>query len=252
MLVRCALSCGPSAALPPSPRQPTDHNDTMLVAILAVVAAYLIGAIPFGYLIARWRGVDIFAHGSGNIGATNVGRVLGRPFGVVVFLLDFAKGAIPAWIARTLSLEPDSRLMNLLGSDGLPVLCGLAAFLGHLYPIYLRFRGGKGVATGAGVISVLLTIPAVGALAVWLATVAATRYVSLASMVAVVALCALRLILTPDPFAPQNRTLTTFCFVAAILVFIRHRTNITRLLGGTENRLGDSKTTSTTSQSHPG
>src|SRR5919108_3389524 len=103
-----------------------------------ILFSYLIGAVPFGYAVARWRGVDILRQGSGNIGATNVGRVLGRRFGILVFLLDFAKGAVPVLAAMRLSAETGSG--DVLGPDGLPVLAGLAAFLGHLFPVYLRFR----------------------------------------------------------------------------------------------------------------
>src|SRR5262249_30565815 len=112
--------------------------------------------------------------------------------------------------------------------------------LGHLFPIYLRFRGGKGVATGAGVVAVLFPGPSVGALFTWVAVVCLTRFVSLASLAAVSVLCALRLILTTEPFAPDQRILTVFCFVAAGLVFVRHRANINRLLHGNENRLQES------------
>ncbi len=115
-----------------------------LLAALTVLISYLIGAIPFGYLIARWRGVDIFQAGSGNVGATNVGRVLGWRLGILVFVLDFAKGALPTGAA------------SIAGGQWLPVLAGLSAVVGHLFPIFLRFHGGKGVATGAGVVAVLL------------------------------------------------------------------------------------------------
>src|SRR5438034_5066467 len=117
---------------------------TSLAASLIFLVSYFLGAIPFGYLVARWRGVNIFQQGSGNIGATNVGRVLGRRFGVLVFLLDFAKGALPALAAPHLAPADGSSPVTpeLLG-----VVAGLAAFLGHLFPVWLRFRGGKGVAT---------------------------------------------------------------------------------------------------------
>jgi acyl-phosphate glycerol 3-phosphate acyltransferase len=206
------------------------------VPVLTVVAAYLIGAIPFGYLVARGRGVNLFEHGSGNIGATNVGRVLGRRLGLAVFILDFAKGAVPALVASWL------RVGTAMGGEDLGVAAGLAALLGHLFPIYLRFRGGKGVATGAGVVAVLLPGPALGALFTWVALVAATRYVSLASLGAAVALCGFRLMLTPQPLEPGRRILTSFCLVAMALVFLRHRANLTRLLAGTENRLTDTPT----------
>src|SRR5829696_5575778 len=118
--------------------------------VTCALAAYLVGAVPFGYLVARSRGVDIFAAGSGNIGATNVGRVLGRKFGLLAFALDFLKGVVPALAATLLSrqVKPD------LPADTLGVTAGVMAFLGHLFPVYLRFRGGKGVATGAGVVVV--------------------------------------------------------------------------------------------------
>lgn len=201
---------------------------TLFIAIVA--GCYLLGAIPFGYLVARSRGVDILATGSGNIGATNVGRVLGRRFGIAVFLLDFAKGAGPVAVARWLSEATD---------DLVPVVAGLAAFLGHLFPIYLHFRGGKGVATATGAVAVLLPGPTSGAFIVWLAVVCITRYVSLASLTAAATLCALRVGLAPEPLAPGRRILTAFCFLAAALVFLRHATNVGRLLSGTENRLRD-------------
>src|ERR1700730_13077142 len=120
--------------------------------IITVLAGYGIGAIPFGYLIGRWRGVDIFQHGSGNIGATNVGRVLGKRFGILVFVLDFAKGAVPValalWVQQWTAHDKTTFYVGAF-YKGLPVWTGLAAFLGHLFPIFIRFRGGKGVATGA-------------------------------------------------------------------------------------------------------
>jgi glycerol-3-phosphate acyltransferase PlsY len=201
--------------------------------VLTVLLSYLVGAIPFGYLIARWRGVDIRTQGSGNIGATNVGRVLGQPFGILVFLLDFAKGAVPVLAAQrwtaTHALE--------LPADSLPAAAGLAVFLGHLYPIYLRFRGGKGVATAAGVVSVLLPGPALAALLIWLTVVIASRYVSLASLAAAVTLCGVHFLITPQPWSGDQRSLTLFCLIAAGLIFFRHRANIARLLHGDEPRL---------------
>ena len=208
--------------------------------IMLVVLGYLIGSLPFGYLIGRWRGVDIFQAGSGNIGATNVGRVLGRRFGILVFILDFAKGAAPVALALWIQRHWDQDIPTVelpLYFKGLGVWTGLAAFLGHLYPIYIRFRGGKGVATGAGVGSVLVPIPALGALITWLAVVMASRYVSLASLSAVTALCLLQLSLTSRSLNDSDLIKTGFCFVAAVLVWYRHRGNIARLFRGTENRL---------------
>ncbi|MHB1426206.1 MAG: glycerol-3-phosphate 1-O-acyltransferase PlsY [Gemmataceae bacterium] len=202
------------------------------LAVTAVLS-YLVGAIPFGYLIARWRGVDILKQGSGNIGATNVGRVLGRPFGILVFLLDFAKGAVPALLAKWWTA---ANALELPG-DSLAVTAAVAAFLGHLYPIYLHFHGGKGVATAAGAVSVLLPGPALAALFTWLAVVLASRYVSLASLAAAVVLCVFRLVFTPSPWSAGEWILTLFCLIAVGLIFLRHRANVGRLLHGNENRL---------------
>jgi acyl-phosphate glycerol 3-phosphate acyltransferase len=204
-------------------------TDVPFLALVAV-AAYLVGAVPFGYVVARAKGVDILSHGSGNIGATNVGRILGRRYGILVFLLDFAKGAVPTAVAGALCPAG-------LPAEWPQVTAGIAAFLGHLFPVYLRFRGGKGVATGAGVVAVLVPGPTVGAVLTWLAIVAATRYVSLASLVAAAVLCVLRVTLTPDPLVGPRGVVTAFCVVAAVLVAVRHRANIGRLLHGNENRL---------------
>jgi hypothetical protein len=127
-----------------------------------------------------------------------------------------------------------------LPADVAGVTAGLSAFLGHLFPIYIRFRGGKGVATGGGVVCVLVPVPAIGALLSWVVVVCASRYVSLASMLAAVVLCLLRLAGTPTPFLSKNAILTFFCLAATILVFVRHHANIGRLLNGTENRMKES------------
>jgi acyl-phosphate glycerol 3-phosphate acyltransferase len=206
---------------------------SVLSLVLTSLLSYLAGAIPFGYLIARWRGVDILKQGSGNIGATNVGRVIGRPFGVLVFLLDFAKGALPALLAKAWTATHELELPP----DCLPVAAAVAAFLGHLFPIYLRFRGGKGVATAAGAVSVLLPGPALAAFLTWLAVVMVGRYVSLASLSAAVMLCVFRLVFTPQPWSADQRILTLFCLIAAALIFLRHRANLVRLWHGNENRL---------------
>jgi glycerol-3-phosphate acyltransferase PlsY len=208
---------------------------TALVLVLTLLLSYLVGAVPFGYLIARSRGIDIRKQGSGNIGATNVGRVLGRPFGILVFVLDFAKGAVPALLAK----EWTAAQTLALPADCLPVTAAVAAFLGHLYPIYLRFRGGKGVATAAGAVSVLLPEATLAALLVWLAVVLASRYVSLASLVAAVVLCGFRLALTPQPWSAEQRIRTLFCLLAAGFIVLRHRANLGRLLRGDENRLAE-------------
>jgi acyl-phosphate glycerol 3-phosphate acyltransferase len=208
-----------------------------------VLLSYFTGAIPFGYLVARARGVNIFEKGSGNIGATNVGRVLGRKFGVLVFLLDFAKGALPTAVTDIFA----HHFAGDLPADLLPVVAGLSAFLGHLFPIYLRFRGGKGVATAAGVVAVLLPVPMTAALIVWLAVVSAFRMVSLASLAAAIFLCGWRLMIQ-EPFATEHFVLTSFCLLITVLVFVRHRSNFLRLVHGNENQLRENRTMAQTAR----
>jgi acyl-phosphate glycerol 3-phosphate acyltransferase len=207
-----------------------------LLAAATILAGYLVGAIPFGYLVARGRGVDIFRHGSGNIGATNVGRVLGRKYGALVFALDFAKGALP--VGAALALRPLLDEASAWRDGWLEVLTGLAAFLGHLFPVYLGFRGGKGVATGTGVVAVLFPGPTAVALGVWLVTAVATRYVSLASVLACLALVGAYFALAPGRGWSDPRTL--FCVLSVGLVILKHRANLARLARGTENQLRES------------
>ena len=196
---------------------------TVIAAVL--LAAYLLGAIPFGYLIGRARGVDLFKAGSGNIGATNTGRVLGRRFGVLVFVLDFLKGAIPVALIG----EP----------EWLRVCAAALAFLGHLFPVYLGFRGGKGVATGAGTVFVLVPGPAAAAVLSWVVVLLVTRLVSLASLLAVVALVLARLFATPTAFSPVALPVTLYLIAGAAMVGVKHRANRRRLAAGTESRIGD-------------
>src|SRR5262249_11476487 len=161
---------------------------------------------------------NLFEVGSGNIGATNAARVLGTPFGVLVFVLDFLKGAIP---------------VAMVGPpDGLRVGAAALAFLGHLFPVYLRFRGGKGVATGAGTIFVLVPGPAALAMLFWLVVVIASRLVSLASLSAVAVLVAARMLGTPGPFDEQALPITLYVLIGTALVFMKHRGNIMRLVNG--------------------
>jgi acyl-phosphate glycerol 3-phosphate acyltransferase len=195
----------------------------------AFLLSYFAGSIPFGYLLARLRGVDIRTVGSGNIGATNVTRHLGRKLGELVFVLDFAKGALPTalglWLTHDLAVA---------------AVAGMSALLGHMFPVWLRFRGGKGVATGTGVVVVLLPVAAAVALLVWLATLAATRYVAVASILAAATVFGVQLITAAAPLRGEQRTLTLFSLAAFVLVVVRHADNITRLLAGREHQVSES------------
>lgn len=195
---------------------------------LLPVVAYLIGSLPFGYLVGRAKGVDLFAAGSGNIGATNVGRVLGRGYGLLVFLLDFAKGA-----GAVAAVGPVCRLLGDGPSEGLRAATAAAAFLGHLFPVTLGFRGGKGVATGLGVVAVLVPGPAGLAFAAWGLVTLLTRYVSLASVTAVAVL------LAGTVAVGAAWPVTLFVAVGSLFVVLKHRGNLRRLLAGTESRIED-------------
>jgi acyl phosphate:glycerol-3-phosphate acyltransferase len=199
--------------------------------LLALAAAYVIGAIPFGFLLF-WaiRREDIRKHGSGNIGATNVGRVLGWRWFPLVFALDFLKGAAPVWGARQFVLPPEGWT-----ADDVAILAGLAAILGHMFPVFLGFKGGKGVATSAGVTCMLLPWPFAAALAAWFLVFLPTRYVSLSSLTAALVLVLSQIAWTwPEPFGADDRNLTLFAIAGAALVAVRHRSNVVRLWNGTE------------------
>jgi glycerol-3-phosphate acyltransferase PlsY len=191
---------------------------------LALAAAYLLGSIPFSFLVARAFGVeDVRRVGSGNVGATNVLRSAGKAAGVLALLLDAAKGAAATWLATWLAPEP-------------PVVAGLAAataVVGHMYPVWLRFHGGKGVATGLGAFAPLLPKAALVATILFLLTLAATRYVSLGSLVGAVSLAALAFLLGGSISVAWAATFT------AGLVVLRHRSNLRRLWGGAERRAGE-------------
>ncbi|MDQ7779569.1 MAG: glycerol-3-phosphate 1-O-acyltransferase PlsY [Planctomycetota bacterium] len=209
----------------------------LLIALVCILSSLLLGSIPFGYVVARLvKGIDIRKHGSGNIGATNVGRVVGRPFGILVFLLDGAKGFFPAFLAASgpirLGLEGQTELMAIL-----PLLCGAACVVGHMWPVFLKFKGGKGVATALGVFLAVATVPALIAFGVWGAVLAIGRYVSVASITAAVAL-PVAFALLRGASTPDDRNTLAFCGLAAAAMILKHRGNIGRLLKGTEPRIG--------------
>lgn len=208
-----------------------------MTVVLCAILGYLIGAIPFGYIVAKLaRGIDIREHGSGNIGATNVGRVLGIKWFFIVFFLDFAKAAIPVSLVAyriTPALIPQDWPAVALAS-----LVGLAVLLGNMFPIYLGFKGGKGAATGTGVMLPLAPIPLLAAVAAFLFFFLFTRYVSLGSIAAAIALVISQLILLgSSAFSTDAAPITWLCIIGAVLVIYRHRKNIIRLLKGTESKI---------------
>jgi len=205
----------------------------VILYVLVPLGAYLLGAVPFGFLLCRAvKGVDIREHGSRNIGATNAGRVCGWPFFAAAFALDFLKGLAPMCVGWVLIRQLDAGV----NAEVLLILYGAAAIVGHTFPVYLRFKGGKAVATSFGVFVGLAPIPALVAFAVWLVLFLAFRYVSLASMMA--AVCApVAAVVQYRSDLPGHLPVLIFAAVIAVLVVVRHRANIKRLLTGTESRI---------------
>ncbi|MEW6303474.1 MAG: glycerol-3-phosphate 1-O-acyltransferase PlsY [Verrucomicrobiota bacterium] len=206
--------------------------------VATAVAGYLLGSIPTGFLVAKAKGVDIRSVGSGNIGATNVFRILGKGAGTFVLLVDALKGFLACGLVANLAYQVLGIPEGLPGAarEYLSITGGVAAILGHNYTCWLGFKGGKGIATSAGVLLALVPLAFVFALGTWLLVFAVSLYVSVASIAAALVL----------PFAtwyasysPTMIAITTFMSALAIY---KHRTNIQRLLNGTENRIGSPKT----------
>jgi len=202
---------------------------------IIVVLSYLLGSIPFGYVLVRIvKGVDIRAVGSGNVGATNVMRVAGRKLGLAVLGLDALKGFVAVYfVGGTLVVA----LTHTAAANGVwfALAAGAGAILGHVFTIFLKFRGGKGVATGLGAVLGLVPAAALCALAAFIIVVAFSRYVSLGSITAAVVLVIAELLLDKNTLGAKP-PLTVFCVAMALLVIARHVSNIKRLLSGTENK----------------
>ena len=189
---------------------------------IVIIAAYLIGSIPFALILARrWSAADLRLVGSGNLGAANVMRASGVTAGVLVALLDVTKGAISVMLAARFSQDAAA-----------PAAAGVAAIVGHIYPVWIRFRGGKGVATACGAFSILTPFAIPPLLVIFLITVTLTKYISLGSMVVTIALPPLAYA-TGSP-APA----VVAASVAAVIIVVRHRSNLLRLRTGTERRFG--------------
>jgi glycerol-3-phosphate acyltransferase PlsY len=188
--------------------------------VALIILCYLIGAIPFSYLVSQLKGVDIRMRGSGNVGATNVLRTLGPALGAAALGGDFLKGLAAAWIG------------TMAGGEWLMVGCALAAVLGHCYSVFLRFRGGKGMATSAGIVLYLLPKIFLIMLVVFVVVVALLRYVSLGSITVAILFPILTLVMN------EPHELLVFSVLLAALVVYRHSENIDRLRKGTESKLG--------------
>ena len=209
----------------------------ILKAIAVVLGSYLLGSIPWGFIIGKLNGVDVRKVGSKNIGATNVTRCVGKKAGKLCFVLDFVKGALPVLAAQILFKETS------MFNEYIVIATLLAVVIGHMFPVFLNFKGGKGVSTAAGAIMALAWFPLLIALVVWVVVFLVSRYVSLASIsaAAVLPIVAWVCYLTgANNFGKlaNSPLVLVFLTLVAVLAIVRHRSNIQRLLDGTENRFG--------------
>ena len=207
-------------------------NSEIIKSVFMIAGAYLLGSIPFGYIIGKANGVDVRTVGSKNIGATNVTRTVGKWAGKLCFACDFLKGALPVLAAQFClgAVAPWVVLVTML-----------AAIAGHIFPIFLGFKGGKGVSTAAGAVMALAPLPLVVAMLVWLGTFLVSRYVSLASITAAAILPIAAWLFSVFEIGSQTArdpATLIFLIVIAVLAILRHHANIKRLLNGTENRFG--------------
>ena len=210
----------------------------LVLLLITCVVAFLVGGIPFGYLVGRKiLKDDIRNHGSGNIGATNVGRVLGWKWGGLVLFFDALKGLLPtlaAWYAAR-TWAPETWHLHI------PVAAGICAIIGHMYPVYLNLRGGKGVATALGVVLMLAPAATGIALAVFLVTTLTTKRVALASILAAAGFAIAWLTMNHNhAFTSASSSLTAFSIAVPLLIIWRHRSNIVRLISGTEPAVTES------------
>jgi glycerol-3-phosphate acyltransferase PlsY len=193
----------------------------VIVPIVVVLLSYLLGSIPFSYLVARSWGVDVRRVGSGNVGATNVMRSAGKAAGLAAFVLDFLKGLAATAGAKYVSPE-----------GPLPAVAAVTAVLGHMYPVWLRFRGGKGVATGAGAFLPLAPLPTALGLVGFTLVLVATRYASIASIAGTMTLAVLAFLLG------YPASVARAAAAAGLIILWKHRGNLDRLAKGTESRVG--------------
>ena len=206
--------------------------ETIISGLSVLFWSYLIGSIPNGYMMGKFNGLDIRRHGSKNIGATNVRRILGRPWGIACFILDFLKGLIPVMVIGHMIASDWA-----IGAGYGGLIAAIGAVLGHVFPVWLMFRGGKGVATSLGVVCGLAPLAFLVGILVWLLSyyVLYRGVVSVASMLAILMMAVSSLIFKMTIFPHLSWVTIVLLFLLAIIVIVRHRENIKRLLEGTES-----------------
>jgi len=204
----------------------------MMMIIIAFIAAYILGSIPTSYIMGKIiKGIDIRKYGSGNVGATNALRILGTKVGIFTLIIDIGKGFLAVIIARSILPEP---------SDLLIIITGLFAILGHIFTVFLNFKGGKGVATSAGVFIALVPIPVAISLIVFILTVWISKFVSLGSILGALTLFISELVINlRNSFSELE--IFIFTFLIALFIIIRHKANIQRLINGNENKISFKK-----------
>ena len=226
----------------------------MIGTLIAAVLSYLLGSVPFGHIYAKSRGVDLRKIGSGNTGATNVYRAFGKAPAIAVFCLDVAKGLVATTLIARLSavgagggalggasggalgVGASGGVTSAAGWEYAPIICGLAAIAGHVSSIFMKFKGGKGVATAVGVFLGLAPAATAICLAIWAVLFAAFRYVSLGSVVGAVALPVMIWLLDRDGYSSDP--VFYFAVLVALIVVVTHRANIRRLATRTEHKIG--------------
>lgn len=202
--------------------------------ILVLIISYLFGSIPWGFIIGKLKGIDIREHGSKNTGATNVTRVLGKSFGYICFALDFFKGFMPSFIMIYIIVLP---------TDAGVIFAILGTFLGHIFPIYLKFKGGKGVATGTGAVIAVSPLATIIGFIIWVIIFKTTRYVSVASITAAILVPVLTIVFSATGTYQLSAALQIFVAIIGVITIIKHKSNIIRLLKGTEYRFEKEKPT---------
>ncbi len=201
----------------------------MIILLIAIACAYLLGSIPFSLIVAKvMGGVDVRKRGSGNVGATNVLRTAGKAPGIIALACDIAKGVLPVTVMSGFFYQ----YSIIINEDSLKILLGFAAICGHIWPVFLKFKGGKGVATSSGVLAILCPKAFAVAVLVFLLTVALTKYVSLGSVVSSVSL-PIAAAIWAYPFQ-----LVAFTITLCIICSYKHNANITRLINGEESKVG--------------
>lgn len=207
-------------------------TSTIIIYLLIFIVSYLFGSIPWGYLIGKIKGIDIRKVGSGNIGATNVTRSIGKWYGKLCFLLDLLKGFLPVLIVSLMLRDHVFEDPHQLGQ----VIAALAAIIGHMFSVFMWFRGGKGISTMFGVLLGLSPLSFVVAGIVWLVIFAISRYVSMASIAACTVLPIVATLFSITNIYYHSIYVLIFLYLMGLLAIIRHTANIKRLLNGTENR----------------